>query len=146
MDDDAGHVEGLDDELDSDESDGEAPAHWRDFAVLLSGHRRQLLIMGGVLAVSSTLPLIGPLLVRAFVDRAIAGAPTERARSAGDRVRRPRCDAAAAHVGVVCVSTALVWRVTNDVRVALAEHVFGSIRAFISGTPPVHWPSGSTVT
>ncbi len=86
--------------------------------------------MGVVLSISAALPLVGPLLLRAFVDRAIAGAP------AGDLV-----PLAAAYVilalvaqlltvGVVYASTALVWRVTNDLRVRLARHVLGMELAF----------------
>ena len=75
------------------------------------------------MAVSSTLPLIGPLLVRAFVDRAVAGAPTSELAPLAIAYVFLGVTRQVLDVGVVWVSTSLVWRVTNDVRVALAEHV-----------------------
>ena len=129
MDEYAHHRDGPDGELDGDDRDDES-GHWRDFAVLLHGHRPQFVAMGVVLSVSAALPLVGPLLLRAFVDRAIEGAP------AGDLVPLAVAYVVLAvvaqllTVGVVWASTALVWRVTNDLRVGLARHVLGLDLAF----------------
>ncbi len=86
--------------------------------------------MGVVLSVSAALPLIGPLLLRAFVDRAVAGAPADQLVPLAAGYVVLAVVAQLLTVGVVYASTALVWRVTNDLRVRLARHVLGLELAF----------------
>jgi ABC-type multidrug transport system fused ATPase/permease subunit len=135
VEDDAGHAEGLDGEVDSDGSDG-ASGQWRDFAVLLRGHRPHFVAMGIVLSLSAALPLVGPLLLRAFVDRAIAGAPADDLVPLAVAYVVLAVVAQLLTVGVVYASTALVWRVTNDLRVRLTRHVLGLELAFHQSHSP----------
>lgn len=104
--------------------------HWRDFAILLRGHHRHFVAMGIVLSVSAALPLVGPLVLRAFVDRAIAGAPAEELVPLAVAYVVLAIVAQLLTVGVVSASTSLVWRVTNDLRVRLTRHVLGLELAF----------------
>ncbi len=110
--------------------------HWRDFFLLLGGHRRHLAAMGAVLAISAAIPLAGPLLLRAFVDRAIAGEPADRLVPLAVGYVCLALVGQALAVGVVYVSTSLVWQVTNDLRVGLARHVLGLGLAFHQRNSP----------
>ena len=130
MDEHADRGDAPDVELAGAELDEPSSGHWRDFAVLLRGHGRQFGGMGVVLSVSAALPLVGPLLLRAFVDRAIAGAPAEDLAPLALAYVLLAVVAQLLTVGVVYASTALVWRVTNDLRVRLARRVLGLDLAF----------------
>lgn len=98
------------------------PTHWRLLLDLALQHRRRFVALGAVLAGASALPLVGPLLLKAFVDRAVAGAPTaDLVRIAAGYV----VVAAASQVATVAVAyagTGLAWTATNRLRADLARH------------------------
>jgi ABC-type multidrug transport system fused ATPase/permease subunit len=111
-------------------------AHWRAFAELLRPQRRLVAIMGAVLAVAGALPLVGPVLIARFIDAAIDGASA-----------RWLTTLALIYIGigiarqvmsllVAWTATDLAWRVTNELRSELTDHVLGLDLAFHRSTSP----------
>lgn len=114
-------------------SDG---AHWRAFAELLRPQRRLVATMGAVLAIAGALPLVGPFLIARFIDAAIDGASA-----------RWLTTLAVVYIGigiarqlisllVAWTATDLAWRVTNELRSELTDHVLGLDLAFHRSTSP----------
>lgn len=111
-------------------------AHWRAFAELLRPQRRLVAVMGAVLAVAGALPLVGPVLIARFIDAAIDGASA-----------RWLTTLALIYIGigiarqvisllVAWTATDLAWRVTNELRSELTDHVLGLDLAFHRSTSP----------
>ena len=111
-------------------------AHWRAFAELLRPQQRLVASMGAVLAIAGALPLVGPFLIARFIDAAIDGASA-----------RWLTTLAAIYIGigiarqlisllVAWTATDLAWRVTNELRSELTDHVLGLDLAFHRGTSP----------
>lgn len=107
-----------------------AENHWRLFASLLRPHRRALTGYAAVLALATSLPLAGPLLLGAFVDAATSGAGFRRLAAL-----------AAGYVGVGIVgsavtavttwrSTLLAWRITDGLRHELVNSALHADLAF----------------
>ena len=115
---------------------GSSDGHWRALAGLLAPHRARLAAMAAVLTISASLPLIGPLLIRALVDRAVAGAPTDDLLPLAAAYVVVAVVAQVLAVAVVWTSTALVWRITNTVRVQATEHVLSLGLGFHQHTTP----------
>jgi ABC-type multidrug transport system fused ATPase/permease subunit len=92
--------------------------------------------MAVVLTISASLPLIGPLLISALVDRAVAGAPTDELLPLAAAYVAVAVLAQVLAVAVVWTSTALVWRITNAVRVQATEHVLSLGLGFHQQTTP----------
>jgi ABC-type multidrug transport system fused ATPase/permease subunit len=92
--------------------------------------------MAVVLAISASLPLVGPLLIRALVDRAVAGAPTDDLLPLAVAYVAVAVLAQVLALAVVWTSTALVWRITNAVRVQATEHVLSLGPGFHQHTTP----------
>ncbi len=111
-------------------------AHWRAFAELLRPQRRLVAVMGAVLGVAGALPLVGPLLIARFIDAAIDGASA-----------RWLTTLALIYIGigiarqvmsllVAWTATDLAWRVTNELRSELTDHVLGLDLSFHRSTSP----------
>lgn len=107
-----------------------AENHWRLFASLLRPHRRALAGYGGVLALATSLPLAGPLLLGAFVNAATSGAGYRRLAT---------CAGAYIGVGIVASavtalttwrSTILAWRITDGLRHDLVDSALHADLAF----------------
>ncbi len=92
--------------------------------------------MGAVLAVAGALPLVGPVLIARFIDAAIDGASA-----------RWLTTLALIYIGigiarqvmsllVAWTATDLAWRVTNELRSELTDHVLGLDLAFHRSTSP----------
>ena len=110
--------------------------HWRALVGLLTPNAGAVAAMGLLLTLSGVLPLIGPILVAAFIDAAVDGSATGRLTVL-----------AAVYVGlavlgqvlavvVAWAATDLAWRVTNDLRSELTAHVLGLDLAFHRRTSP----------
>jgi len=92
--------------------------------------------MGGVLAIVGLLPLLGPLLIASFLDRAVLGAGTrELSLLAGAYLGLGLVRTVMAVV-VAWVATDLAWSVTNKLRTDLTRHVLGLDLSFHRATSP----------
>lgn len=109
---------------------------WRLLGRLLRGRRGRLALLGLLLAASSALPLAGPQLLRAFIDRAVAGRPIAAlALVAGAYVAVALAGQALA-VTAAYGATQLAWTVTNDLRGLLLGHALELDLSFHGTHPP----------
>ena len=111
-------------------------AHWRAFAELLRPQRRLVAVMGAVLAIAGSLPLVGPVLIARFIDAAVDGASARWLTTLaliyiGIGVARQIMS-----LLVAWTATDLAWRVTNELRSELTDHVLGLDLAFHRSTSP----------
>ena len=110
--------------------------HWRALVGLITPNARAVAGMGLLLTLSGVLPLIGPILVAAFIDAAVDGSGTGRLTVlAGVYVGLAVLGQVLAVV-VAWAATDLAWRVTNDLRSQLTSHVLGLDLAFHRATSP----------
>lgn len=100
-------------------------ARWRALAELLRPDAARWAALGGLLAASSALMLGGPLVVRAIVDSASAGAPAAELARLAVVFLALAIAAQALAVVVVWFATATAWRTTNEIRMRMARHVLG---------------------
>jgi ABC-type multidrug transport system fused ATPase/permease subunit len=108
----------------------------RLLAVLLSGKRGRLVVLGVLVAVSSALPLAGPLALRTFIDRAVEGRPVAvLAVIAGAYVAVAVGRQALAVVSTYC-ATQLAWTITNDLRGVALRHILGLDLSYLGTHPP----------
>ena len=92
--------------------------------------------MAAVLAIAGALPLVGPFLIARFIDAAIDGASAQwlttlAAIYIGIGIARQLIS-----LVVAWTATDLAWRVTNELRSELTDHVLGLDLAFHRGTSP----------
>lgn len=104
-------------------------------ARLARPHRRSLIGFGVALAASSLGAMIGPFLLGVFVDRAASGTANRLLWPAIGYVGIALI-AAVVQIVVTYQSTALAWRITNELRVELAERVLSADRSFLRDTTP----------
>jgi ATP-binding cassette subfamily B protein len=105
-------------------------------ALLTRGRLAQLVGLGALLAVSSAVPLIGPQLLRVFIDEAVAGrALSMLALIAGGYVAVSFIQQTVS-VAVAYASTHLTWVATNALRGAVARHALGLDLSFHEGHSP----------
>lgn len=112
------------------------PTHWRLLADLLRPRRRALGVLGAVLAAASTLPLAGPQLLRAFIDRAAAGARIGSLLAIAGAYVVLGLAAQAATVGTTYAATRMAWTATNALRERATAHALGLDLAYHGATSP----------
>jgi ATP-binding cassette subfamily B protein len=109
---------------------------WRPLAALLRPKLRRVTLFAAVLAASSALPLAGPQLLRAFIDRAIAGQrPAVLAGIAGAYIALALAGQGLA-VAATYGAARLAWAVANELRAKLAGHALGLDLSFHGAHPP----------
>jgi ATP-binding cassette subfamily B protein len=111
-------------------------SHWRLFALLLRGRRRQVGVLALILAASSALPLAGPQLLRAFIDDAAAGRPLSSLAAIAGLYVAVALLSQATGVAVTYAATRVAWTATNDLRGSLARHLLRLDLAFHGRHPP----------
>lgn len=114
----------------------ETRAHWRALVDLVRPYRGRVAVMGAVLAVVGLLPLLGPLLIAAFLDRAALGASTFELTSLAAAYLVLGLARTIMAVVVAWVATDLAWRVTNELRTDLTRHVLALDLGFHRATSP----------
>ncbi|HEX6014799.1 MAG TPA: ABC transporter ATP-binding protein [Geminicoccaceae bacterium] len=102
---------------------------------LLRGRRGRLALLGVLLAASSALPLAGPQLLRAFIDRAVAGRPIAALSLIAGAYVAVALTRQALAVTAAYGATQLAWTAGNDLRERLLRHTLELDLAF-SGTHP----------
>ena len=108
----------------------------RLLGALFHGRRGRLALLGVLLAGSSALPLVGPQLLRAFIDQAIGGQPIAAlAFIAGAYVAVALARQVLA-VAAAYGATRLAWTVTNDLRAVLLRHALELDLAYHARHPP----------
>ncbi|MGH8905253.1 MAG: ABC transporter ATP-binding protein [Egibacteraceae bacterium] len=110
--------------------------HWRLLAELLRPHRRVLAALAVTLAASGALPLAGPQLLRAFVDRAAGGSGVSGLLGIAGAYAAIGLLTQAAAVGVTYGATRVAWRVTNELRERAARHVLKLDLSYHARTRP----------
>ncbi|MGH3665748.1 MAG: ABC transporter ATP-binding protein, partial [Egibacteraceae bacterium] len=95
-----------------------------------------MIALGAALAVASALPLAGPLLLRAFIDRAIAGAPVAALLVVAGGYVALGLLAQTVTVATTYAATRLAWTVTNRLRITAARHALGLDLAFHGASSP----------
>lgn len=110
--------------------------HWRALFGLLAQHRRRATAMAGVVSVAGLLPLIGPVLIAAFIDEAAGGASQSRLLFLAGAYVGVGLARQFLAIAVAWTATDLAWRVTNELRSTLTRHVLGLDLAFHRSTSP----------
>jgi len=113
-----------------------AQSHWRALLALVTPHRTRLTAMVAVLAVAGALPLVGPLLIAAFIDEAQADASQQRLLTLAGVYVALGIARQIMSIAVAYTATDLAWRVTNELRSTLARHVLNLDLAFHRATSP----------
>lgn len=109
---------------------------WSTLVALVRPQKWSYVGLTMALTVLALLPLFGPLLIGAVVDRAIAGADaTELIALAGLYLVLALAGQVTA-AGVAWASTSLAWRTANDLRMQMVEHVLGLDQEFHRRNPP----------
>src|SRR6266508_4293757 len=111
-------------------------SNWRPLAALLRPMLGRVALFAAVLAAGSALPLAGPQLLRAFIDRAVAGrSPTVLAGIAGAYIAVALAGQALA-VAATYGAARLAWAAANELRAELAAHALGQDLSFHGAHPP----------
>ena len=104
--------------------------HWQALAALLAPFKGRVVALGAVAAVGAALPLVGPLLLKLIIDRAVDGAATsDLLVPAGFYVAVAVVSQIIA-IAVLWAATKLTWNVTDAARVELTGHVLDHDLAF----------------
>lgn len=111
-------------------------AHWRAFFELVRPHRGAVTVMAIVLSVAGALPLAGPVLIAAFIDAAADGDSARRLTTLAAIYVGIGIARQIIAVAVAWVATDVAWRVTNELRSELTDHVLGLDLAFHRSTSP----------
>jgi ABC-type multidrug transport system fused ATPase/permease subunit len=111
-------------------------SHWQLLADLARPRRRVLAVLGIVLAAGAALPLAGPQLLRAFIDRARDGAPLQLLLTVAGAYVAVGVLAQLATVVTTYVATRLAWDATNSVREGAAAHALSLDLGFHGATTP----------
>jgi ABC-type multidrug transport system fused ATPase/permease subunit len=98
--------------------------------------RRALVGLVAALVIGAVLPLLGPLLLGRFVDRAAAGAPTSSLVAVAALYLVVAIGAQVATVVKTYVASRQAWTATNRLREQLAAHALGLDMAFHGTHPP----------
>ncbi len=112
------------------------PSHWQLLAELVRPRRRALMLMGVALAAASALPLAGPQLLRAFIDRAVDAAPLAVLLTIAGGYVVLGVAAQAAAVGTTYAATRMAWSATNTLRERAAAHALRLDLGFHGATSP----------
>ena len=111
-------------------------SHWRALLGLIAPHRLRLSIMVAVLAVAGALPLVGPLLIAAFIDAAEGGSTQRHLVTLAASYVAIGLARQVIAIAVAWTATDLAWRVTNELRSTLTRHVLNLDLAFHRATSP----------
>jgi len=111
-------------------------SHWRALGSLVTPHRGRLAAMITVLSIAGGLPLVGPLLIAAFIDEAQAGAARGRLLTLAGIYIGVGVLRQVLSIAVAWTATDLAWRVTNELRSTLTRHVLNLDLAFHRSTSP----------
>ncbi len=107
-----------------------AGSHWGFVASLLRPHRRAFAAYGLILAVATALPIVGALVIAHFVKLVVDGAPLAVVAPYGLSYAGIGLVSATFGLLVTWRSTALAWRVTNELRNDLVGHVLEADLSF----------------
>ncbi len=111
-------------------------SHWRALLDLTTPHRKRVTVMVLVLAVAGVLPLLGPLLIATFIDKAASGgARSDLFLIAGTYIGVGVVRQIIS-IAVAWTATDLAWRVTNELRTTLTRHVLNLDLGFHRSTSP----------
>jgi|JI10StandDraft_1071094.scaffolds.fasta_scaffold113872_1 ABC-type multidrug transport system fused ATPase/permease subunit len=107
-----------------------AGSHWGFVASLLRPHRRAFVGYGLIVALATALPIVGALVIAHFVKLVVDGAPLADVAPYG--LTYAAIGLASASFGLIVTwrSTALAWRVTNQLRNDLVGHVLEADLSF----------------
>jgi ATP-binding cassette, subfamily B, bacterial len=111
-------------------------SHWLLLADVLRPHRRRVAVLGTVLAGASVLPLVGPQLLRAFIDAAVADAGLARLAGIAGVYVVLGLIAQGAAVATAYTASRLAWTATNELRERAAAHTLHLDLAFHRDTTP----------
>ena len=111
-------------------------SHIQIFVRLLRPNRRALALLSAVLTVASLVPLIGPQLLRAFIDNAVADAPLATLVTIAAAYVALGLIAQAAMVGTTYTAARMAWTATNELRENAAAHALSLDLAFHGDTSP----------
>ncbi|MCE9622240.1 MAG: ABC transporter ATP-binding protein/permease [Actinomycetia bacterium] len=100
-------------------------SRWRALAALLRPDATRWGWVGALVAMSSGLALAGPLVVRAIVDQAKAGATTNQLLRLAGLFLAIAVGAQVLTVAFTWFATVTAWHTTNEIRMRLAGHVLG---------------------
>ena len=92
--------------------------------------------MIGVLAIAGALPLLGPLLIAAFIDEAEGGGARSQLLLIAGIYVAVGITRQIMSIAVAWTATDLAWRVTNQLRTTLTRHVLNLDLAFHRSTSP----------
>ncbi len=101
----------------------ESRGHWGALAALIRPFRKQVAGLAAFAAIGAALPLAGPLLLRAFVDGALAGNSTSKLLVPAVGYVAAAVAAQIMAIGVLWAATRLSWTITDGARVELADHI-----------------------
>lgn len=111
-------------------------SHWQAFLGLIAPHRARVTAMILVLAVAGALPLLGPLLIAAFIDAADGDASRSRLLTIAGLYIGLGVGRQVMSLVVAWTASDLAWRVTNELRSRLTRHVLDLDLAFHRATSP----------
>ncbi|MCO1660808.1 ABC transporter ATP-binding protein [Pseudonocardia humida] len=94
-------------------------------AVLARGRLARILGMAALLVVSAAIPLVGPQLMRVFIDEAAAGRPVTLLVAVAGGYVAVSFVQQTLRVLVTSASTHLTWAATNELREKVARHILG---------------------
>lgn len=111
-------------------------SHWRLLAELLRPDARRLAGLGAALAGAAALPLVGPQLLRAFIDRAAAGVPLAILLGIAGTYVVLGVGAQATTVATTYAANKVAWRATNTLRERAFAHALSLDLGFHRDTTP----------
>ena len=104
--------------------------HWQALGALLAPFKGRVVALGAIAAVGATLPLVGPLLLKLIIDRAVEGAATSELVVPASFYVGVAVVSQIIAIGVLWAATKLTWNVTDAARVELTGHVLDHELAF----------------
>ena len=111
-------------------------SHWRLLAELLRPEARRLAGLGAALTGAAALPLVGPQLLRAFIDRAAVGAPLGALLGIAGAYVVLGVGAQSTAVATTYAANRVAWTVTNALRERAVAHTLALDLAFHRDTTP----------
>jgi ATP-binding cassette subfamily B protein len=114
------------------------PVHhyWRLLAAYLRPQRRRVALLGVLLLSSSGLQLLSPLILRRFIDEALAGAALRGLLALGVLFLGAALVGQVVGLAETYVAENVGWTATNALRADLALHVLRLDRSFHHSHPP----------
>ncbi len=110
--------------------------HWRALVRLLTPDIATVAGMSSLIVITGLVPLVGPYLIARFIDAAASGTDTGQLTSLAAGYMALAFFGQLLAVVVARMATDLAWKVTNDLRTDLADHVLGLDISFHRGTSP----------